>query len=84
MTTRGATRGEGKPGPGTAEVNGKQMMDAREKIQSLGGASGRCLKTFFPFSRQIAGILNNKKEDVGFECGFPKTERPPSRLATLT
>lgn len=61
----GATRGEGKTGPGTAE------MGARENTQPLGGAPGGSFNTFFPFSQKTAGI-SNKKEEVGSECGFPR------------
>lgn len=64
-TAPGATRGEGKTGPGTAE------MGTRENIQPPGGASGGSLATFFPFSRQIAGI-SNKKEEAESKCVFPR------------
>lgn len=58
----GATRGEGEIRPGAAE------MGAGENIAPAGDASDRSLIPFFPLSRQIAGISNNKS-------GSPETER---------
>ena len=64
-TGAGATRGEGKTEPGTAE------MGAEENIATPGDESGRSVTTFFLLSRQAAGI-SNKKEDVGSESSFPR------------
>lgn len=64
----GATRGEGKTGPGTAE------MGARENTQPLGGALGGSLNTFFPFSQKTAGI-SNKERGSRIRVWIPETGR---------